>query len=260
MLIQLSEKLRKWLVKIDLCSLISLKLKPIPIIFSSISKNITLIILMTLCVSLPASALKQNFQSWQMVKLSGKFKHKFHYMFANETRFIDTGNYLYRMMLMTGLGYSLSKNMIFWLGYSFIPTERATTGMRRDEQRTFQQLTWKIINNKDVTIMLRARLEQRHFMKLSGTSWRFRQKVQVNLTGLKWGHITPVLSDEVFFNLNHPSWSGSYTFNQNRIFAGVLFPVTRHVMMLVGYMNMLMNSSRATMSHVLYWQMSIKPG
>jgi len=62
-----------------------------------------------------------------------------------------------------------------------------------------------------------------------------------------------VVSDEVFFNLNKPSWITSSTFDQNRFFIGVGTEINPYTNVLIGYLNQLQSSApKDNLNHVLY--------
>ena len=139
-----------------------------------------------------------------------------------------------------GLGRQLSQTVSFWLGYDFVPKKDVTTKKSLVEQEVWQQLLWKIPTQSPTLLTSRSRLGERRSTAGSGVSFRLRQKFTIKMNGsTRGGSDVPHISNEIFFNLNHPEWVSSKAVQQNRLFFGFDVQIGKDRVLEIGYLNQL---------------------
>lgn len=146
-------------------------------------------------------------------------------------------------LVRPGVGYALTDSTSVWLGYAYIRTD-PVTGPPNNEQRIWQQFSWGRHFDK-VAFDWRSRLEERWLDSTPTTATgdevgvRFRQLVGGRMSLDFAPRITPVIWNEVFFNLNDTDWGAQSGFDQNRLFVGLGFKFTPDSRLRVdaGYMN-----------------------
>lgn len=153
------------------------------------------------------------------------------------TRFSDNRNGLYEIESNTLLGYSVSKKVTLWAGYTHDPNY-AAGDFTVMEHRAREQVTFdNVAKIGGGTLSGRLRLEQRWREGIDGTAWRFRPYVKYNLP-FRPGHKTAlVLSHESFIDLNSTSFQRVEGEERMRNAIAVTTPLTSHVNLEVGYLN-----------------------
>ncbi|GAO37950.1 hypothetical protein SCH01S_01_01130 [Sphingomonas changbaiensis NBRC 104936] len=184
-----------------------------------------------------AAQARDDAQLWTgmtaTVKLGGNFK-----LSQDLTaRFSDNRNGLYEIESNTLLGYSVSKKVTLWAGYTHDPNYSAGdfTVM---EHRAREQVTFdNVVKIGGGTLSGRLRLEQRWREGIDGTAWRFRPYVKYSLP-FRPGHKTAlVLSHESFIDLNSTSFQRVEGEERMRNAIAVTTPLAKHVNLEVGYLN-----------------------
>ena len=153
---------------------------------------------------------------------------------------IDPMQYAYRV----GLSYEFKNRDRAAFGYAFqynIPYDAASVNYNAINRRIWEQYSFKILYKK---IAYRLRMEQIWTQQKAPPSysttsdWKFQ-----NVLRFRMGYLLPInkkytadFSDEIFFNTT--DIKGQKMFNQNRIYAGLLFNLDKeHVWkMNAGYM------------------------
>ncbi len=172
-------------------------------------------------------------------------------------------------LVRPGVGYALGGSTSVWAGYAFIRTD-PTTGSDFDEQRIWQQFLWSP-KFEAFSLDLRSRLEERFLQTGSDVGVRFRQLVGGRLPLDFAPRITPMIWNEVFFNLNDTDWTAPRTeagFDQNRFFVGLGFKLEREARLRLdaGYMNQYIRRpgnqdlSNNLFSLTLQWNFGSRPG
>jgi hypothetical protein len=121
-----------------------------------------------------------------------------------------------------------------------VPTKTLRNRVVRFEHRVWEQVQWNIIPKKDISILFRSRIEQRFLVGNSDVALRLRERVTVYFEPLFHfvpKGMTPVIYDEIFFNLNHASWVSRKVVDQNRFFLGYAIKFQKYFVLQVGYMN-----------------------
>jgi hypothetical protein len=150
-------------------------------------------------------------------------------------------------MVRVGATYYLADNVRLTAGYSYISSYLYPSGIVRPEHRPWQQIWWSNRTSRfNTTHWIRA--EQRFNRRIQGDqladgygfTWRFRYMllVQVPLWGgpaVRPGVLNAVVQDEAFINASKQIVYN--TFDQNRFFAGLSYPINKHLLVQAGYMN-----------------------
>lgn len=150
-------------------------------------------------------------------------RHRIKWWLDGQLRLFGDSGGFGQGLIRPGLGYALGDSTSAWLGYAYIRTDPAK-GSPFDEQRIWQQFFWgpKI---KVVSIDSRSRLEERFVETGSDVGVRFRQLVGARMPLDFAPRITPLIWNEVFFNLNDTDWGADAGFDQNRFFVGLGFKI-----------------------------------
>ncbi|MDF1654857.1 MAG: DUF2490 domain-containing protein [Coxiellaceae bacterium] len=155
-------------------------------------------------------------------------------------RFVDNRPTYHQGLLRAGVGHSFTPDLALWLGYAFVPTQPVGTDHFVYEQRSWQQLSWSAVSKSNIALVLRTRLEQRFPNNHGPTAWRLRQRLMLDVVpviNFLPEDFTPLVYDEIMFNLNHPRWIGNNALNQNRIFIGLATRIKNKLVFQVGYIN-----------------------
>lgn len=202
-----------------------------------------------------AKQFNQDFMAWTNFRWQYFSQSGFDMAVNSSFRFINQDPGFNQNVTSAGLGYSLNPNLALWAGYGFIPSQPVGSSQFSIEQRSWQMVDWAPINSEHFALDWRSTLEQRYLRDNPGTAWRLRQFIQIdwvpfiNFVPIAF---TPVISDEMFFDLNHPQWVSSSTFSQNRFFIGISVPLKKQVVVFqLGYMNQYIIADNAnSMRHI----------
>lgn len=199
----------------------------------------------------------QDFQVWTNVTATGSLvrlsptMERLHYWIEMQGRFGNDSTTLSQGIIRPGLGYSLTPHASVWVGYAYVPTMEPFASNDRNEQRVWEQLVWSIGAGLG-TLNTRTRLEQRFRPPGSDVGWRFREQLKLTWPFIEAPAFSIVVSDEIFINLNRPSWT-TEGFNQNRFFIGFAYFLDQHVKTEIGYLNQFQNRDGAPneLHHIL---------
>jgi len=159
------------------------------------------------------------------------------YLAELHTRFSDSGESFEQAVARLGLGYDLNPAIAVWLGYDLVPTRKQSRNRLNKEQRIWQQMSIKVIQRPTFRLHSRSRLEQRFDEYDPGTAYRFRQKFTMKFPNQFSDNVTPLLANEIFFNLNYPVWVTDHRTDQNRITLGFEFRVRNFGKIRLAYQN-----------------------
>jgi len=202
-----------------------------------------------------AGEFAQGYQFWSALKASGLFVNDhYNYVFELHGRFRFENPVFAKGISRFGLGYVVNPSIRVFLGYDFDGRE---TPLNDDKvmlgQRVWQQVSAQLSKDEHFSWASRTRFEQRFSFDFSGTALRLRELLSWNFTDTIYDKITPSIYDEVFLNLNHPSWVSRKTVSQNRVFVGLLIPWKKYAMVRVGYMNQTFFGVRGVeMNHIFH--------
>lgn len=146
--------------------------------------------------------------------------------------FVESRNQETRLDFSTG--YKLTPLVSFWSGFTWISPNDGSAQI----YRPWQQIIWELFDKNPLLVFqTRTRLEE---LKQEGQPewlWRVRERWRVAFPAMLAHEITPVVYDEIFFNLNQPVWIRTDVVDQNRFFVGVDLPPIKNTFLEIGYIN-----------------------
>jgi hypothetical protein len=140
-----------------------------------------------------------------------------------------------------GLSYRLPKRLSIATAYRHFHTQTDGAG-NFHERRLHLQLGWTTGAWWDSTLRLRTRLEHRNVEERSGTAWRLRQQLRLDIPMDSWPGTDLVLGLEPFFELRDTEWTES-GYTENRTFLGITRALTPKVRIETGYLYQVVNRS-----------------
>lgn len=205
-----------------------------------------------------ALAVVEQYQEWPTLNING-IVGEIKYNLFTQARIIPSENNGQQYIVRPALGYQLSPRFAVWLGYQWISTNVGEDSIFSGrEDRIWQRLDWKLYEDSFVSFDSASRLEERKEAAFPEWAQRFRQKITISFPKLVFSSITPIISDELFFNINKPAWIPPETFEQNRFYAGFLIPFNSKFSVEIGYLNQYQfRTPQDLMNHILYAQVNI---
>lgn len=202
---------------------------------------------------------KENTKLWLIAQITGPLSldKRWKYYFQPQLNLIDDKYKFHNVFGYAGFGYQTDAYKIAWLmgGYSVTKTQ---SGNIRHLAILREQLNWNMSEVCLPYLSSISRLEERK--DLDETTWnvRLRQQVMLRLPLASWPNHAFVTYDEVFINLNHPSWVNSNTLvEQNRLFIGIGTTFSPEVELDVGYLNQYQFKNQDEMSNVLMVKLNV---
>jgi len=142
------------------------------------------------------------------------------------------------LLIRGALGYQLKPNVGIYQGYAIIPTYDPN----KVEHRFFQELLAKQSLGKTSALTHRLRFEQRLIDGVDDTALRFRYFARFTLPLTKINkNLSLAINEEVFIHLNDTDGSPQSGFNQNRLFVGLNYKVSKSLALEAGYQNQYIN-------------------
>lgn len=192
-----------------------------------------LAVLLSLCV---APAWGNDYQAWSAAFVNGPLieDSRFLVWFDGHARFRDDASELGTSIIRPGVGWRVDDRVALWLGYARVTGHR--NGPNIEENRIWQQATFRIADVLGGALSGRSRLEQRFRESGNETGWRARQFFYF----AKRFEGTPfslVLANEIFFGINRTDWGQRGGFDQNRAFFGAAWHGSTRVRLEAGYLN-----------------------
>lgn len=206
-----------------------------------------------------ASSLEQHTKIWTSAVFIGPLTNnkKVKYYLEPELRFIDDKYKFEETLLYAGMGYQTTPNLILFFGDAW-STSKKPTGKYVNENRLWQQASWVPVDNNFFKLSSRTRLEERK--NLSEHEWaiNLRERLALEIPLRNWKNHALVLSDEVFFDLNHPKWVGNNALlSQNRGLIGISTKISKQTSFIIGYLNQYQFTNPPQMSHILYLSLNV---
>ena len=212
------------------------------------------LLLLSLVAAIPAAHARTEHdgQVWLNVTVMGKVADPVVYFLEVQPRSADGLSRLDQALLRGAVGVQLSPTVALYQGYAHValPIEG---GRDRNEERSFQQLSWMIGKPWRGELSSRTRLEQRWRSDGDDMGWRFREMLRFerpidpnrqgpNLLGYA----------ELFVALNDTDWGARAGFDQLRSFAGLEVPLGGASTAEIGYMNQAINRTggQRAMNHI----------
>ncbi len=190
---------------------------------------------LTLSLATPAAATEDDFNIWtgQFVVIDLGEDDDWYIRGEAQERFTNDADRLGQLLLRSFVGYRISKDVNIGGGYAYILTDPIGP-VELNEHRFYQELNIRLLNMDGLTLDSRTRLEQRTFEEGDGTSWRFRNFVQLKVPISENNKF--VAYTEPFIELNDTQFqSGGLSVWRN--FAGVSIPIAKGVEAVPGYLN-----------------------
>lgn len=192
-----------------------------------------------------------NERLWSSLTLNKK-SGKYSYQIEPQLRLKKKTNQYDRTMLNAGAGYSFTDQSQLWLGGTTEQIGSTPTARANYEYRFWQQM----INTgslKSLNLILRSRAELRK--RGRNPQWNYRLRERLNISKNLTNSLSLVGYDEIFFNLNRPSWVAPTTIPQNRVSLGLSQLASENIRFTVGYMYQTIFDKPTSYGHVLLLNM-----
>ncbi|MET0259287.1 MAG: DUF2490 domain-containing protein [Methylobacterium sp.] len=178
---------------------------------------------------------------------------RFAYFAEIQPRFGEGISQLDQLLLRPALGWKLDEELTLYQGYAYVET-RPLGGPSFTEDRSFQQIDWKIGTFEGVTVSSRTRFEQRWQSNGRDTGFRLREFLRFArpLSDAE-GSISALGWTEAFLALNDTDWGARAGFDRVRTFVGLEVPTGGKSAVEIGYMNQTVNTPAAgtEMDHII---------
>lgn len=191
--------------------------------------------LLALCLASPAAATEDDFNIWtgQFIVVDVDDDGDWFVRGEAQQRFTNDADRLGQLLLRMLVGYRIDERVSIGGGYAYILTDPVGP-VKLNEHRFYQELNIRLIDRDGLTLDSRTRLEQRTFEDGNGTSWRFRNFVQLRVPISENNKL--VAYTEPFIELNETQFQrGGVRVWRN--FAGVSVPIAKGIEMVPGYLN-----------------------
>lgn len=214
---------------------------------------IRLIISFLLCLGIQTvNSARTYTKYWSVANLIGSIAENssFKYYLEPQLRLIDTSSIFNQFLLLGGVGYQFNSKLILFIGPGWIATTTPEK-KRHTEKRLWEQLNWQVLNNTNLNLNSRTRLEERKRSNEAKVAFRLRERVWLRVPFRKGQSYFFSSFDEVFFNLNHPRWTSPYRFEQNRAFVGIAKQLSKSAILDLGYLNQYLRSTNSQTDNVI---------
>jgi hypothetical protein len=184
-----------------------------------------------------------DFQAWSALFFTGKPAEDSRLLlwFDGHARFNDDASDLGVSIIRPGLGWRVSDKVDLWAGYARV-VSRSDAAPDVEENRIWQQATYPVSTLFGGALTGRTRLEQRFRETGDDTGWRVRQFVRWERR-FEGSPLSPVIANELFVNVNDADWGQQSGFDQNRLFAGGAWRVSKNVRLEGGYLHNRLNTA-----------------
>lgn len=196
-------------------------------------------------ISNQITAQSSDLGNWMIYIGNKKLNTKWNLHHEIQYRNYNVAGDLEQLLLRTGIGYNLTANSNFLLGYGYILSENYSTGTTEkttvNEHRIFQQLITKQQLGK-VSLSHRYRFEQR-FVE-DDFKMRFRYFLSLNVPFASSKFYASAYN-EIFLN------TASSVFDRNRVYTGVGYHFSKKIRFELGYMNQLFESGSRDQTNIM---------
>ncbi|KTD68599.1 hypothetical protein Lste_1757 [Legionella steelei] len=206
-----------------------------------------------LCFGMQATHSTRTYsKDWAVANIIGPISENssFKYYLEPQLRLIDTPSVFNQFLYLGGLGYQFNRNVMLFIGPGWILT-KTPENKTHTEKRLWEQLNWQVMKDSNLSINSRTRLEERQRSDQSQIAFRLRERLWLRVPLKKWQSYSFSCFNEFFFNLNHPSWTSPYLFEQNRAFIGIAKNLSKTAILDIGYLNQFLHSSQNQNDNVL---------
>lgn len=209
---------------------------------------ITLPGLMLITHKIYASNTTHFFKSWDRLAINKTISGNFKSAAFIELRLGNKQNLYQSSIYNISLGYQYTSDLSFWMAYQLHNNLISSTNRSINENRIFQQINWRYQQFSS-----RFRIEERFFENRDDTLYRLRLRAGYTFSQVNILSSRMFFDDEVLLRLNHPSWTGASTLDQNRFRLGFKKTLEGAHKLTFGYMNLYAQGSRSnSMSHIVF--------
>lgn len=200
-----------------------------------------------------AEQISEHTKVWTSVQLTGSITidKKWNYYLEPQLRFLDDKYKFNHANLYFGLYYQYIPTISFWLG-GFRGYTLQSNNVSQQQYKLWEQVVWNIMENPRLKLINRTRLEERKNFIHSQIANRIREKISIVLPIKNHEPFFLVFADEIFIQLNQPSWVVDRTFSQNQASIGIRIPINKQSFYEIGYLNQFQYGSPNQLSNVLY--------
>lgn len=142
-----------------------------------------------------------------------------------------------QLILRPAIGWKVDETLILYQGYAYVE-DHGMPGRVGIEDRSFQEINWKVGEIAGVKVASRTRFEQRWQSTGRDVGFRLRENLRFAkpLTEGK-DAVSAVGSTELFVSLNDADWGPRAGFDRIRTFVGLELPLRGKSTVEIGYMN-----------------------
>lgn len=187
-----------------------------------------------------AHAEDADSQVWTQFTFNAKFPTGLRLFAEVQPRLGNNYRNFTQLVARPMIGYQVNRRMSVWMGYAWAPTFQPEFN---GENRLFQQLLFED-RFPGLDMNNRTRLEERSIEGSGGTEVRLRHMVRLyKPLGTKklWGI---AVYDELFWNLNSTPRGPEAGFDQNRVYLGGAYNISKHTRVELGYLASFINPPR----------------
>lgn len=202
----------------------------------------------------------QRLLYWTTVKTDAPFFNstKLYSLFELHSRWNDTDALYDTLLVRYGIGHKINQVLSFIMGSDFLPMQN-NQGDFVNEIRFWVRAQIEIADNSQNSVQWRSWINWRHRENESQNAYNLRERLHFDSKKPLFFNWHPTLFDEVFLNLNHPSWTNNNLIEQNRLFIGGWFPLNETLKVELGYLNQLqIKDSQNIMNHILWLTLAIQ--
>ncbi|MBS1711483.1 MAG: DUF2490 domain-containing protein [Armatimonadetes bacterium] len=190
-------------------------------------------------------------RTWLNLNATGKISKDWSWYGELQPRFRDNSSESDQLLFRVAAIQKISPRLSLGYGYGSITNYRPAGDIH--ENRLWQMVTYNPPARGPVTPNLRLRAEQRMVDGGSDVGWRLRLQARASrpIEGTKWSVFA---GNEYFYNLNSTDWGALQGFDQNRLFLGLGYQVSKQAKFEFGYMNQYVRGASADRkNHVLFF-------
>lgn len=192
-----------------------------------------------LLVAVPGAAQAGDVQAWQTVQVQGPLGARAIYSADVQTK-VDRGvSHLGQVQVRGAVGVRIGARLVVYQGYAHSAVPLATA-RGRNEERSFQQLSWAIGRVGPGELSARTRVEERWRSDGRDMQLRLRQQLRYRLP-IRGSRLAAIGSVEGFGIAHAADWGPGGGVDQVRMSVGVEIPLAGASTVEAGYMAQAVN-------------------
>lgn len=210
-----------------------------------------LLLILYLCLALPAYATNDIFNVWSGASIKGNFAKDatLFYRVSTNLRFQNQNQIFRQNVNSFAFGDYINQNSLFAGGFELLANN--FNGRLAFEYRLFEQYEYKS-RKEALSFSFRNRIEQRRLDIRQNISLRMREKFGLTFCGNTVRLLCPKVYSETFFLLNHPRWVGNKSLDQQRTYLGFIYRISKQANFEFGYLNQYVPAIQRPLSiHIL---------